>query len=171
MKTVFQARPYSTFRLLTPTTIDGKFGLEDYLTAVPVKIRGSQVEVCFLSRWDVNLRRLNAQGKAVKPQPRPGDPGYRRFRNLKLTLDHNDPLYVRRDEHGIESEDVVISVLGVYRGRAEISIAGPSDQIIDLSQVDCREEVSPLSGPQESNLRAILDRLNHGDVWDREHVL
>src|SRR5206468_2118015 len=96
MKTVFEARAYSTIRLLNSTAIDGKLTVDDYLTAVPVRIRATQVEICFLTRWDVNVRRLGAQAKAVKPQPQPGDPSYRRFRNLKLTLDRDEPVHVRR---------------------------------------------------------------------------
>jgi hypothetical protein len=171
MRTVFQARPYSTIRLLTTSANEGRPKLEDYLTAVPVRIRSAQVEVCFLTRWDVNVRRRGAEGKAVKQLPRPGDPGYRRFRNLKLTLDPDEPVFVRRDPGGTEGPEVVISVLGISRGKAEFSISGPSEEIIDLSQIDCREEASGLDARREGSLMTILDRLNHGDAWDREHVL
>jgi hypothetical protein len=172
MKTVFQARPFSTIRLLTSTTTttDGRPRLEDYVTVVPVKIKGTQVQACFLARWDVNIQRLGAEGKLVKAQPRPGDAGYRRFRNLKLTLDRDEPVFVRGGGLG-PGEEVVIAVLTTGRGRAELSISGPPDQIVDLSQADCREDVAPLTGHREGNLLAILDRLNHGDLWDREYVL
>jgi hypothetical protein len=171
MKTVFQARPFSTIRLLTSTTTDGRPRLEDYVTVVPVKIRGTQVQVCFLTRWDVNIQRQGAAGTLIKAQPKPGDAGYRRFRNLKLTLDRDEPVFVRGGGLG-PGEQVVIAVHTAGRSSAEMSIAGPADQIVDLSQLDCREGVAPLGeGRGEGNLLAILDRLNHGDLWDRERVL
>jgi hypothetical protein len=175
MEAVFQARRDSAFRLLTSSEIDGVFTLDHYLTIVPVKIQGSSVEVCFVSRWNVNISRLKARATAVKPQPRPGEAGYRRFRNLKLTLGTDDPVRIRRYDPELpgredfvpNSTDVVLRLLSMGHGRVEFSISGPSDQIIDLTPFESQDGLVQ----QGLDLREMLDRLNHGDVRDRRSVL
>lgn len=170
MKALFQARRDTPFRLLTYTEIEGALALDHYLTAIPVKVRGSHVEICFCTRWDINVSRFRALKNVNPPQPRPGAPGYRRFRNLKLTISRDDPVRIRRydprrlgqEEHALASTDVVLKVLETGQGRAEFSVTGPSDQMLDLTQFD---------GPQGVQLREILDKLNHGDAWDRSDVL
>jgi hypothetical protein len=157
MDAVFPTRRDCPFRLLAAARINGQTELESYLTAVPVRIRGGQVEVCFLTRWDVHIIRLGATGKVVKVQPQPGEPGYKRFRNLKLTLSRDEPVRISR-EGASPREEVVLRVLNAAQGHVEFAVAGPPGHVIDLCQLD---------HGQESSLGALLDRLNHGDSWDR----
>jgi hypothetical protein len=175
MEAVFQVRRDTTFRLLTSARIDGALSLDHYLTAVPVRVQASQVEICFITRWNVNVSRFKARGTTIRPQPQPGEAGYRRFRNLKLTIGRDDPVRIRRydptlvgsDDFLTTSDDVIIKVLDLDGGKPYFSISGPSDQIVDLSQFESQQGMNR----QGLNLREIVDRLNHGDVWDRSDVL
>jgi hypothetical protein len=141
---------------------------EHYATVVPVRIRGRQVEACFLARWDTQVQRLRAVHCADRPLARPGDPGYRRYRNLKLTLAPDDPVIIRRPGSGCEyaegdiltqsSSEVVIRLVGTRPGRAEFSVMAGPGQVVDLTEFDPQRTVQ---------ISDVLERLNHGDVWDR----
>jgi hypothetical protein len=151
---------------------------EHYATVVPVKIRGRQVEACFLTRWDTHVRRLRAVHSTDRPLARPGDPGYRRYRNLKLTLAPDDPVLIRRSGAGAGSvegngddvpgpgpepgsgfgSDVVIRLVTTRPGRAEFSVMAGLDHVVDLTEFDQQRELQ---------IRDVLERLNQGDAWDR----
>ena len=58
----------------------------------------------------------------------------------------------------VSSSDVVVRLVAARPGRIEFSVAAAADQLIDLTEFD-----------QERGARIgeMLDRLNHGDAWDR----
>jgi hypothetical protein len=169
---VFTRRRDEPFCLVATTRSQGRPSFEHYATVVPVKIRGRQVEACFLTRWDIQVRRARAVQSADRSLARPGDPGYRRFRNLKLTLAPDDPVLIRRSVAALEAKsgdeipapasEVVIRLVATRSGRAEFSVAAAADQVVDLTEFDHQR------GLQISD---VLERLNHGDAWDRAAVL
>ncbi|MHC5542858.1 hypothetical protein ACYOEI_31940 [Singulisphaera rosea] len=167
---LFTRRRDEPFRLLTSAEADGRLTFDHYATIVPVKIRGRHVETCFLTRWDINVVRARAGGMASRAPARPGEPGYRRFLNLKLTLTPDDPVRIRPYDFGLEGEsgvlhpglDVVVRVLDSGQGRVEFSVSTPPDQIVDLTQFDSQ---------QGAEIREMIVRLNHGDAWDRVESL
>jgi hypothetical protein len=163
---LFHRRRDEPFSLLAKHEAHGRPSLEHYATVIPVKIRGRQVEACFLTRWDTHVRRTSAIQFANRTLARPGDPGYRRYRNLKLTLALDDPVLIRRpslarnaqDEIADASSDVVIRLVAARPGRVGFSVTAASDQVIDTTEFD----------PQRtSQITEMLARLNHGDAWDR----
>jgi hypothetical protein len=173
---VFTRRRDEPFCLVAATSSasasesQGRPSFEHYATVVPVRIRGRQVEACFLTRWDTQVRRLRAVHCADRRLARPGDPGYRRYRNLKLTLAPDDPVLIRRSPLGTECEpqngdvlvesgsEVVIRLVATRSGRAEFSVMAGPDHVVDLTEFDQQRAVQ---------IRDVLERLNHGDVWDR----
>jgi hypothetical protein len=163
---VFTRHRDEPFALLATAQTSNRPTFEHYATVVPVKIRGRQVETCFLSRWDVQIRRQSAVNPAVRPLARPGDTGYRRYRNLKLTLSPDDPVLLqcwggargREEKPSCSAPEVVIRLHATRPGCVEFSVSAGSDQIVDLTQLGVRDGL---------RLRAMLDRLNHGDAWDR----
>jgi hypothetical protein len=164
---VFTRRRDEPFSLVATTESQGRPSFEHYATVVPVKIRGRQVEACFLTRWDTQVRRARAVHFTDRPLARPGDPGYRRYHNLKLTLAPDDPVLILRSgpasEHqagGAVSEpsaEVVIRLVRTHPGRAEFSVTAGPDQVVDLTEFDQEREFQ---------IRDVLERLNHGDAWD-----
>jgi hypothetical protein len=165
---VFTRRRDEPFCLVATTESQGRPSFEHYATVVPVKIRGRQVEACFLTRWDTHVRRLRAVHFADRPLARPGDAGYRRYRNLKLTLAPDDPVLIWRSGAGSAQEEgvvlrestseVVIRLVATHPGRAEFSVTAGPDQVVDLTEFDQQRGLQ---------IREVLERLNHGDVWDR----
>jgi hypothetical protein len=57
----------------------GRPEFEHYATVVPVRFRGRQVEACFLTRWDTQVRRVRAVHCGARPRGRPGAPRARRY--------------------------------------------------------------------------------------------
>jgi hypothetical protein len=165
---VFTRRRDEPFCLVATTASHGRPSFEHYATVVPVKIRGRQVEACFLTRWDTHVRRMRAIHSADRPLARPGDAGYRRYRNLKLTLAPDDPVLIRRTgtvaaegdhDDGAEADsEVVIRLVATRPGRAEFSVVAGPDQVVDLTEFDHQ---------RGTQIREVLERLNHGDAWDR----
>jgi hypothetical protein len=165
---VFTRRRDEPFSLVATTESQGGPSFEHYATVVPVKIRGRQVEACFLTRWDTQVRRVRAIHAADRPLARPGDTGYRRFRNLKLTMSPDDPVLITRPIAGAETmgdvglaaaaSDVIIRLVATRSGRAEFSVVAASDHVVDLTEFDLERGLQ---------IRDVLQRLNHGDVWDR----
>ena len=163
---LFTRRRDEPFCLVAMIEVEGRASFDHYATVVPVRIRRRQVEACFLTRWDTHVRRTSAIQSANRTLARPGDPGYRRFRNLKLTLALDDPVLIRRSDLALgardgiaaASSDVVIRLVAARPGRVEFSVAAASDQLVDLTEFDER---------RGSQIGEMLDRLNHGDSWDR----
>ena len=163
---LFTRRRDEPFCLVAMIEVEGRPSFDHYATVVPVKIRGRQVEACFLTRWDTHVRRTSAIQSANRTLARPGDPGYRRFRNLKLTFAPDDPVLIRRSDPALgardgiatASSDVVIRLVAASPGRVEFSVTAASDQLVDLTEFDQR---------RGSQIGEMLDRLNHGDSWDR----
>jgi hypothetical protein len=165
---LFTRRRDEPFCLVATNRSDGRPSFEHYATVVPVKIRGRQVEACFLTRWDTRIRRLRAVHAADRLLARPGDPGYRRYRNLKLTLAPDDPVVIRRSIEGLQAQgdddglgwpsEVVIRLVATRPGRAEFSVTAAPDQVVDLTGFDHQKGLQ---------IAEVLLRLNHGDAWDR----
>jgi hypothetical protein len=162
---LFTRRRDEPFRLLSSTETDGRLSFDHYATVVPVRFRGRQVETCFVVRWDVNVARARAVNTSTVARTRPGEPGYRRFRNLKLTLSPDDPVRISRFGQEFEAQnglsptsaEVEIRILQAGQGRAEFSVATPSDQIVDLIQFDEHQGLQ---------IREMIVKLNRGDTWD-----
>ena len=163
---LFTRRRDEPFCLVAMSEAHGRPSFDHYATVIPVKIRGRQVETCFLTRWDTRVRRTSAIHSANRALARPGEPGYRRYRNLKLTLASDDPVLIRRSSLALDAQDeiadvnsdVVIRLVSARPGRVEFSVIAASDQLVDLTEFD------PQRGSQ---IREMLDRLNHGDACDR----
>jgi hypothetical protein len=54
--------------------------------------------------------------------------------------------------------EVVIRLVAARAGRAEFSVVAGSGQVVDLTEFDQQRAVQ---------IRDVLERLNHGDAWDR----
>jgi hypothetical protein len=167
---LFTRRRDEPFCLVAMIEGEGRPAFDHYATVVPVRIRRRHVEACFLTRWDTQIRRANAVQSAHRILAQPGDPGYRRFRNLKLTLAPEEPVFIVRSDRALgapggnaaASSDIVIRLVAAHPGRVEFSVTAAPDQLVDLTEFDER---------RGSQISEILDRLNHGDSWDRVDAL